>query len=184
MMLADFVAPFIAVGLAELGDKTQLALVLLASKTKSRASILAGAFFGFLLVDGVAILLGSWVSDVVPEYLIRYGSAALFIFFGALMLLKSPHEESIGSVGGKPFISSFIIVAATEFGDKTQLAAGLFATQYPPLTVLVSTMAALTLLSAVAVALGGAIYSRIDPAKTVKIAGVVFVSIGLSFLIL
>lgn len=183
-MITDFLTPFIAVGLAELGDKTQLALILLASRTNKRFQLLLGAILGFFLVDGIAVLLGSWIAEAIPENLIKYGSAAIFMLFGILLLRGDGDEQSDKVKIKNPLTTSFILIAVTEFGDKTQIAAGLFATQYSPLLVFAGTMAALTLLSLAAVLLGQKISSKIDSKKTGKIAGLIFILIGATTLLI
>jgi len=77
-----------------------------------------------------------------------------------------------------------IAVGLAELGDKTQIASALFATRYDPLMVLVGTMTALTLVSVMAIYLGRLISSRINNRVMTKIAGVVFVLVGISFFLL
>lgn len=69
----------------------------------------------------------------------------------------------------------------SEWGDKTQIASGLFATKYNGFMVLTGVMIALTLLSIMAIYLGEFISSKIERKTLTKIAGVLFVLIGLSF---
>ncbi len=57
-MLQDILIPLIVVGLAELGDKTQLSTLLLASKTKKHIQLFLGTILAFLIVDGIAIQNG------------------------------------------------------------------------------------------------------------------------------
>ncbi len=75
------------------------------------------------------------------------------------------------------------MVHSLRVADALQLAAGLLATRYDPLMVLAGTMTALTLLSAAAIYLGGSISKRIKRGMLSKIAGTVFIAIGLSFLL-
>lgn len=65
-MLEDLLIPFTVVGIAEMGDKTQLSMLLLSSKTKRRLPLLAGAALAFLIVDGIAVTAGSWVTTILP----------------------------------------------------------------------------------------------------------------------
>ena len=59
----------LAVGLAEMGDKTQLSILLLSSRTREYFRLLLGVMLAFLLADGFAILVGSWVTNVIPVHL-------------------------------------------------------------------------------------------------------------------
>ena len=81
-MIADVLLPLIAVGLAELGDKTQLSILLLSSKTTKHLQLLLGVFLAFLAVDGVAVLVGSWVTDIVPINVLRIIAGSVFVIFG------------------------------------------------------------------------------------------------------
>ncbi len=83
-----------------------------------------------------------------------------------------------------PFLSGFLLVFLTEWGDKTQLAAAVFATQYNPLLVLTGTMIALLLLSLLAIFLGRLIANKIDRALMTKVAGIIFIIIGISIFFL
>ncbi len=92
----DIIIPLLAVGLAEMGDKTQLSVLLLSSRTREYARLLAGIMLAFLLVDGFAILVGSWVTNVVPLHLAKLISGAVFILFG-IMILRGEQEEEAES---------------------------------------------------------------------------------------
>ena len=79
-MLQDLLIPLIVVGLAELGDKTQLSVLLLASKTEKHLLLFLGTILTFFTVDGLAILAGEWIADLVPSNLLNILSGAVFIF--------------------------------------------------------------------------------------------------------
>ena len=64
--LDEIIIPLLAVGLAEMGDKTQLSILLLSSRTREYFRLLLGVMLAFLLADGFAILVGSWVTSVIP----------------------------------------------------------------------------------------------------------------------
>ncbi len=180
-MIEDILIPLVAIGLAEMGDKTQLSILLLSSRTDRYLQLLLGVMLAFFIVDGAAILLGSWITTVVPENVLRIFSAAIFIIFGILILRGEAEkaEEKMGSRG--PFASGFSLIFISEWGDKTQIASALFATEYNPWMVLVGTMAALAILSVLAIYLGKFISSRIDRKLITRAAGIVFMLIGMSF---
>lgn len=81
------IAAFGVVFLAELGDKTQLAGLSLAAKSKMPISVFLGSVSAYAVVTLVTVLLGGVLArSIRPEY-IRYGAAMMFIVVGALMLL-------------------------------------------------------------------------------------------------
>jgi Ca2+/H+ antiporter, TMEM165/GDT1 family len=83
-MLEGILVSFLAVGLAEIGDKTQLSVLLLASRTNKYFQLLLGVFLAFLLADGFTILVGSWITTMVPIDTLKLVSAVIFVIFGIL----------------------------------------------------------------------------------------------------
>jgi putative Ca2+/H+ antiporter (TMEM165/GDT1 family) len=176
--------PMVAVGLAEMGDKTQLSILMLSSRTKEYRRLLVGVMLAFLLVDGFAILAGSWVTSFVPVHLVKLISGAVFILFGVLILKGDARAEDGGDLPPKSaFISGFSMIFLSEWGDKTQIASALFATEYDPRAVFIGVMTALTLLSIMAIYLGRFLSGRIERGLITKIAGAAFILIGLSFVL-
>ena len=183
--LDDILIPLIAVGLAEMGDKTQLSILLLSSRTREYARLLLGVMLAFLLADGFAILVGSWVTNVIPADLVQAVSGIVFLLFGILIFREAGEEaeEEPKSLSAKStFISGFSMIFLSEWGDKTQIASALFATEYDPQMVFIGVMIALFLLSAMAIFLGRIISGRIDRRLMSRVAAALFVLIGLSFL--
>jgi putative Ca2+/H+ antiporter (TMEM165/GDT1 family) len=72
--LDEIIIPLLAVGLAEMGDKTQLSILLLSSRTREYFRLLLGVMLAFLLADGIAILVGSWAVNVIPVHLVKLAS--------------------------------------------------------------------------------------------------------------
>jgi len=182
--LDEILIPLVAVGLAEMGDKTQLSVLLLSSRTKQFFQLLLGVMLAFLLADGFAILVGSWVTNVVPVHLVKLISGVVFILFGLLIFKGKQEEEEENSLSPKSvFLSGFSMIFLSEWGDKTQIASALFATEYNPWMVFIGVMAALTILSIMAIYLGRFIAGRIDRRTITRIAGAVFILIGFSFVL-
>ena len=73
------------------------------------------------------------------------------------------------------------MIFLSEWGDKTQIAAALFAVEYNPWQVLIGVMTGLALLSILAIYLGKFISGKIDRRLISKIAGALFIVIGISF---
>jgi len=88
---------------------------------------------------------------------------------------------SKGSYLEHPFYSGFILIFVAEWGDKTQIAAGLFATRYNGLMVLIGVMMALSLLSIIAIYLGKFISEKADREPLTKLTGFLFISMGVLF---
>lgn len=180
-MIEDVLIPLIMIGLAEFGDKTQLSIFLLSSKTKKHLHLLLGAMLAFLIVDGVAVLIGSWIINIVPIRLLKIFSGIIFIIFGVLILRNKEGKEKSKSYFKNSFLSGFALIFITEWGDKTQIASGILATKYNPLMVLIGAMTALALLSVMAIYLGRFVSNKVDKKVVTKIAGTVFILMGISF---
>lgn len=75
----------IAFFIAELGDKTQLATIALATKFPlTPFGILMGTTTGMLIADGIGIIFGVVMGKRIPEHIIKYVSAGMFILFGLI----------------------------------------------------------------------------------------------------
>lgn len=183
-MLADFLTPFFAVGLAEFGDKTQLSILLLSSRTRNHFKLLVGVILAFFVVDGVAVLAGYWVSDIISPTTLTTVSAVVFIIFGLLIIRSDVGESDSRLYSRSPLLSGFLLIFFTEWGDKTQILAALFAAKYSPVLVLAGTVASMALLSAAAVYVGKRLSDKIDKKKISKLAGFVFILLGVMSLLL
>ena len=82
------VAASVAFFLAELGDKTMLATVTLAT-TEEAFGTWVGSTLGMVAADALAILIGHLLGKRLPERAIRYGAAALFAIFGLRLLVDA-----------------------------------------------------------------------------------------------
>jgi len=71
---------------AELGDKTMLATITLAS-TNGVLGTWGGATLAMVAADALAIALGALLGARLPERAIRVGAAVLFFVFGAVLIV-------------------------------------------------------------------------------------------------
>jgi putative Ca2+/H+ antiporter (TMEM165/GDT1 family) len=144
---------------------------------------LIGVIIGFIIVDGIAILAGSWVTTVVPINILKIISGVVFIFFGLLMLFKKEKNEEKKTYDKNIFLTGFLLIMLTEWGDKTQIASALFSTNYNPIMVFIGTILALSFLSIIAIYFGKFISERINENLITKIGGIAFIILGIFFFI-
>ena len=85
---AALVAVGVAFFLAELGDKTMLATIVLATANGWFGTWL-GSTLGMVAADALAIAAGAVLGKKVPEKIIRTGAAVLFFLFAAWLLLEA-----------------------------------------------------------------------------------------------
>lgn len=183
-MPEGFWIPFLTILLAELGDKSQISVMLMATKTKRHLALLFGVLTAFLIVDGLAIFLGSYITNYIPQVYFKLVTAAVFIFFGIKSLTEKAEDDKVAVSGGKsPFLMGFSAIMLAEWGDKTQIASAIFAADFNPLIVIAAVMSALAVLSAAAIFVGRILVKKIKRSLLSKIAGLLFISLGFWFLI-
>ena len=83
-----FVATLIAFFLAEVGDKTQVATVLLAARFHDLPAVVAGTTVGMLLANVPVVLLGSRFADRLPLRAARLIAALVFAALGLWVAVR------------------------------------------------------------------------------------------------
>jgi putative Ca2+/H+ antiporter (TMEM165/GDT1 family) len=81
------VAASLAFFLSELGDKTMLATITLAT-TYPPLGVWVGSTLGMVAADGLAIVVGRVLGSRLPERAVRIGAAVLFVLFGVALLAE------------------------------------------------------------------------------------------------
>ncbi len=82
------ISTFTLLLLAELGDKTQLAVIMQAAKFQKPWMVFAGAALALVVVTGIGVIVGQACSTALPRDLLRWLAGGAFIIMGILMLLK------------------------------------------------------------------------------------------------
>ena len=83
--MKTFWLTFVTLFVAELGDKTQLSVITLTSKTAEPVKVFIGAACALVLVTLLGVLLGEVLVRFVPVEIIKKIAAAAFIVIGILM---------------------------------------------------------------------------------------------------
>ncbi|MFO0587211.1 MAG: TMEM165/GDT1 family protein [Polyangiaceae bacterium] len=83
-----FGSTFLAVFIAEMGDKTQLATLSFASSGSSRWMVFAASALALVATSAIAVLAGEVVARYIPPIWIKRAAGALFIVLGVLMFLR------------------------------------------------------------------------------------------------
>lgn len=87
--LSPLVAVTAAFFLAELGDKTMLATVTIASQHQAFVPVWIGSTLGMVVADGLAIALGVVLGRRLPATAVRLVAAAIFLGFGLWTLARA-----------------------------------------------------------------------------------------------
>jgi putative Ca2+/H+ antiporter (TMEM165/GDT1 family) len=188
MQTTVFLSTFGIIFLAELGDKTQLTAMALATRYPwQRVFIgLAGAF---ALLNLAAVALGSLLFAVLPLVWIKVASGALFLFFGITTLRtkgfdEREEQEEERRLHRGPVATSFIMILLAEIGDKTQLVTASLAAQHAsPVMVFAASTLALWSVSLIGIFAGRQLARRISLATLHKAAGIMFLAFGAAVLV-
>lgn len=94
--------PVVTVALAffigELGDKTQLTAMTLATSAQFPVLILSGTVIGMIVTSGIGIFVGKKVGEKIPEIAIKIISSGVFIFLGTIKLLQTLPGEYLTNI--------------------------------------------------------------------------------------
>ena len=88
-----FLATFVLFFIAEIGDKTQIATVILAAHYSADLSmtifVIAGTTLGMLLANVPVIFAGRWLMDRVPVHYVRRAACLLFVILAIAILVRA-----------------------------------------------------------------------------------------------
>jgi Ca2+/H+ antiporter, TMEM165/GDT1 family len=82
-----FATTVVAFFLAEMGDKTQIATVMLAAQYQAWAAVVAGTTLGMMLANAPVVWLGDKITKKVPIRVVHLVSAVVFAVLGVAALL-------------------------------------------------------------------------------------------------
>ncbi len=80
--------------LAELGDKTQLAVFTLSTRSEKLVPVFLGASVALVLVTFIGVFLGKFVSNYIPIPILHTIAGVIFIIIGVCVLKTSIPELS------------------------------------------------------------------------------------------
>lgn len=121
-MLYAFLVATILITLAELGDKTQLLALVLATRYKAW-QVLVGIFGATLLIHLFSTLIGTAVGRLIPAVLLTWLSGLLFVGFGLWTLRGDSVDEEEAEKPSRfgPIMTTAVAFFLAEIGDKTQI---------------------------------------------------------------
>lgn len=169
------------VALAEIGDKTQLLAILLATRFKRPWPVIAGILFATLANHFLAALLGEQVASLLDGQWFRYLVAVSFIAMAIWTLIP----DKIDDLEEKParfgaFVTTVIAFFLVEMGDKTQIATiALGARFHAVVPVMLGTTLGMMIANVPAVFLGNELIKRVSLKLVRMIAALLFLVIGL-----
>jgi putative Ca2+/H+ antiporter (TMEM165/GDT1 family) len=183
--LTHLAAAFGAVFIAELPDKSMVAMLVLTGRTKRPLAVWLGASGAFVLQAAIAVAAGRLIA-LLPGEVVAAVAAVLFGAGAWILWHEGDGDEALLAerAAARRFRSvvalTFGVIAISEFGDLTQLTiAALAARTKDPFAIGIGGAAALIAIAGLATSLGGMLQRRLPMRALHRGAAVVFVAFAL-----
>ena len=173
------------VGLAEIGDKTQLLAFVLAAKFRRPVPIVLAIFIATIVNHAFAAAIGSWITGMLGPDLLRWVLGVSFLVMAAWTLIPDKLDEDDAKLAKYGvFLTTLLAFFMAEMGDKTQVATVALAARYDSmLAVVLGTTFGMMLANVPAVYLGDRIAGRIPLRLVHGIAALVYAVLGVATLL-
>jgi len=177
-----FLIACVVVATAEMGDKTQLIALFLASRFRKPLPIILGILLATLGNHAATGFIGQWLGSVLSGPLL-HGILALSFFAAALWAFIpntiEAHPWSTVSHHGI-FLTTFLTFFLAEIGDKTQVATAALAAQLQSVVaVVLGTTVGMMAANVPVVLLSHAIAGKISLTLVRALSGLLFACLGL-----
>jgi putative Ca2+/H+ antiporter (TMEM165/GDT1 family) len=173
------------VGLAEIGDKTQLLAFLLAAKFRKPLPIVLAIFVATIANHAFAAAVGAWITSMLGPDVLRWVLGVSFLAMAAWTLIPDKLDEDETKLAKYGvFLTTLIAFFMAEMGDKTQVATVALAARYHDIvSVVLGTTFGMMLANVPAVYLGDKIANRVSLRLVHGIAALVFAALGVATLL-
>ena len=173
------------VGLAEIGDKTQLLAFLLAAKFRKPLPIVLAIFVATIANHAFAAAVGAWITSMLGPDVLRWVLGVSFLAMAAWTLIPDKLDEDDAKLAKYGvFLTTLIAFFMAEMGDKTQVATVALAARYHDIySVVLGTTFGMMLANVPAVYLGDKIANRVSLRLVHGIAALVFAVLGIATLL-
>jgi putative Ca2+/H+ antiporter (TMEM165/GDT1 family) len=172
------------VAIAEIGDKTQLLAMLLATRYRRPLPIILGILVATLANHAIAASAGAAVAAWLGPDAMRWIVGVLFIAMAGWALIPDKADEgpkAAGTLGA--FLATTIAFFLVEIGDKTQIATVALAARFHDVAIVTAGTTLGMLLANVPAVLFGDVLARKIPLRIVRLcAAASFVLLGLAAL--
>jgi len=171
---------FALIAAAEIGDKSQLVCMTLASRHRAMP-VLLGAIAAFAFLNTLAVMFGIAIASWLPAYIVATIVAILFAAFGIHSLrveMEDENEEIKEKSGHSIFFTTFLLITVAEFGDKTQLAVVGLSSTAAPIAVWLGSTVALASTSALGILAGRTILQKVPLVLLHRISGTIFLMLS------
>jgi putative Ca2+/H+ antiporter (TMEM165/GDT1 family) len=186
-MLEVYGTAFLTICLVELTDRTRILAMVLSTRYKTPYQLILGMTLGYIPAISVAVFGAQFLRNFISDSFLQIATPLVFIGVGLILWFwkDQPEEEKDEATWlahlkrQGAFWVGFVLVAMTEFGDKSQFAtAGMmleFAKAWP---VFLGSLSAQAVLNVIYVFAGQLIGDRLPIVLIKKISGLFFVVLG------
>jgi putative Ca2+/H+ antiporter (TMEM165/GDT1 family) len=173
------------VALAEIGDKTQLLALLLATRFRKPIPIVLGIFVATLANHAIASALGNWLATAIGPAAMRWILGMSFLAMAAWTLIPDPApDDSSAAPRFGVFLTTAVAFFLVEMGDKTQIATVALAAQFHSIVwVVLGTTIGMMLANVPVVYLGDVLLRRVSLRWVRAVAALSFVALGVFVLV-
>jgi putative Ca2+/H+ antiporter (TMEM165/GDT1 family) len=173
------------VALAEIGDKTQLLALLLATRFRRPLPIVAGIFVATIANHAFAGAVGNWIVSLLGAQAMRWILGISFLAMAGWTLIPdSPPDDDTAAPRYGVFVTTVIAFFLVEMGDKTQIATVALAAQFHNLVaVVIGTTLGMMLANVPVVYLGDALIKRVSLKAVRIVASLTFAALGIYALV-
>jgi putative Ca2+/H+ antiporter (TMEM165/GDT1 family) len=170
------------VAFAEIGDKTMLLAIVLATRFNRFWPVVMGILAATLANHGIAAFLGQSIAGLLDGEWFRYAVGISFLAMALWTLVpdKLDEDEAPKPARFGAFLTTTVAFFLVEIGDKTQIATIALGAQFHNvLLVTIGTTAGMMLANVPAVWLGNTIVERVPLNVVRTLAALIFLAIGL-----
>jgi putative Ca2+/H+ antiporter (TMEM165/GDT1 family) len=180
-----FVVSVAAVSLGELGDKTQLLALLLATRLRAPVPVILGILVATVGNHLIACLLGQWAGARLDPQLLRWALGISFLVLAGWVLVPDAADSGSETRSGYgAFALTVVTFFLAEMGDKTQVVTLALAARYQTLVpVLAGTVSGMMLVDVPTVLLAGRL-TRTLPLRWIRrAAALIYLVLGVTTLL-
>ncbi|MDX1442361.1 MAG: TMEM165/GDT1 family protein [Gammaproteobacteria bacterium] len=170
-----------AVFIAEIGDRTQLLALVLATRFRRPWPIVAGIIVATLANHFAAAWAGQFAADLLDPELLRWVLGIGFLLMAGWLLIPDSEDEEAGlRYRFGPFLTTTVAFFLVEIGDKTQVATVALGARFESLAFVVIGTTLGMLLANIPVVVAGKLFADRIPMRWVHgIAAAIFALMGL-----
>ncbi len=175
---------FLLVAVSEMGDKTQLLALVLASRFRKPWAIMAGILVATILNHALASWIGVHLAHFVPADIMKWVLAFTFFTFAGWLLIPDSEEDLKERSHHGAFLTTLVTFFLAEMGDKTQIATLALGAKFKStLWVTMGTTMGMLVADGLAVFFGDELTKRISLKWVHRIACALFVAFGIAILL-